>query len=155
MNSSMKPLLAAIETALQGGISYMRDSDIYITDDLYRIPAGRKFPSCAVKDGVIKGIETPGGQWVLAMNVSIAVFVRSHKETEAIMGNTTTSAKGILDCEADVIGTLSENLLDLEDEGVVLALWTGSEESEKFEDETEAIQMKIIKFQYEKEEDRP
>jgi len=153
MNSSMKPLLAAIETALQTGISYMRDSDIYITDDLYRIPRGTKFPACAIKDGPVTTEETAGGMWVLAMNVSIAVFVRSHKETEAIMGNADTEAKGILDCEADVIGVLSENMLGLT--GVVLADWDGSQESEKFEDETEAIQMKVIKMKYEKEEDRP
>ena len=153
MNSSMKPLLAAIESALQGGISYMRDSDIYVTDDLYRLPGGVKFPAAAVKDGIVAVEERAGGMWVLTMNVSVAVFVRSHKEAEAVMGNADTGAKGILDCEADVIGTLSENLLDLE--GVVLARWAGSEESEKFEDEQEAIQMKVIKFTYEKEEDRP
>jgi len=153
MNSSMKPLLAAIETALQTGVSYMRDSDIYIADDLYRLPKGVRFPAAAIKDGTVSVQETPGGMWVLAMNVSIAVFVRTYKETEAIMGNAETEAKGILDCEADVIGTLSENLLGLA--GVVLAIWTGSEESEKFEDEREAIQMKIVKVQYEKEEDRP
>ena len=153
MNSSMKPLLTAIETALQTGLTYMRDSDIYIADDLYRLPKVVRFPACAIKDGTVSVQETPGGMWVLTMNVSIAVFVRTYKETEAIMGNADTEAKGILDCEADVIGVLSENSLGLA--GMVRATWTGSEESEKFEDESEAIQMKIIKFLYEKEEDRP
>jgi len=153
MNSSMKALLTAIESALQGCISYMRDSDIYITDNLYQIPEGARFPACAIKDGAVSDVETPGGRWVLTMNVSFAVFVQTQKENEAVMGNADTGAKGTLDCEADVIGTLSENLLELD--GVVLARWTGSEESEKFEDEREAIQMKIIRFQYEKEEDRP
>jgi len=149
----MKPLLTAIKSALQTAISYMRDSDIYITDDLYRIPSGVKFPACAIKDGPVKPEDRAGGEWVLAMNVSIAVFVQNYKATEAIMGNADTGANGVLDCEADVIGALLEKTLGLE--GVVLASWTSGEESEKFEDETEAIQMKIIKFQYEKEEDRP
>ncbi len=153
MTSTTKALLTAIETALQSGISYMRDSDIYIADDLYRIPQGVKFPACAIKDGIVSVVETPGGMWVLTINISIAIFVRTYKATEAVMGNADTEAKGVLDCEADVIDTLSENMLDLA--GVVLARWTGSAESEKFEDETEAIQMKIINFQYEKEEDRP
>ena len=153
MSSSMKALLSAIETALQTGISYMRDSDIYITDDLYRIPQGTKFPACAIKDGPEIPEDRAGGMWVLAMTVSIAVFVRIYKEREAIMGNADTGAKGILDCDVDVIAALSENLLGLD--GVVLAKWAGSEESAKFEDETEAIQMKVVKMQYEKEEDRP
>jgi len=155
MTSSMKQAIEKIQPALQTAeaLSYIRDSDIYITDDLYQVPAGKKFPAVAIKDGPIKMEEKAGGMWMLTTTVLLAIFVQNYKATEAIMGNTDTGAKGILEFEADVIGVLSENKLDIE--GIELALWGGSDESEKFEDETEAIQMKIIKFRYEKEEDRP
>lgn len=150
----MKELLSAIKTQLQTDITYVRGSDIFITEDENLIPEAVKFPAVGIKDGPVVRIEMIGGMMEYRMTVKIVALVQLTKPEAAIMGDTSTGRKGILDMEADIHTSLDENLLSIT--GMIAAVALANQgESEVFGDEVEVIQRKVIGYEYVKETERP
>jgi len=150
----MKALLTAIKTQLRTDLTYVRDSDIFVTEDENLIPDAVKFPAVGLKDGPVQRTEMIGGMMEYRMTVKIIALVQLTKPEAAIMGDTSTGKKGILDLEADIHDSLDENLLSITGmtEAVAAAI---QPESEVFGDEVEVIQRKIIGYEYVKETERP
>jgi len=150
----MKELLGAIKSQLQTDLTYVRDSDIFVTEDENMIPNAVKFPAVGIKDGPVQRIEMIDGMMEYCMTVKIVALTQLTKPEAAIMGDTSTSQKGILDLEADIHTSLDENLLFIT--GMISAVALANQpESEVFGDETEVIQRKIIGYEYVKETERP
>ena len=150
----MKELLSAIKSQLQTDLSYVRDSDVFITEDENLIPSAVKFPAVGIKDGPVQRIEMIGGMMEYRMTVKIVALVQLTKSEAAIMGDTSTGKKGILDMEADIHESLDENLLSIT--GMTAAVAAANQpESEVFGDEVEVIQRKVIAYEYVKETLRP
>lgn len=149
----MKELLAAIKAALLTGITYVRPQDLYITPSLDLVPNGVRPPAIAIKDGPIARTEKLGGLWEVSLAVRIAVFAQVLKPEASLMGDTSTSTKGMLDMADDVHTVLDENFLSIV--GMLDAFSPSEGESELVGDESEMFQRKIITYQYLKEEDRP
>jgi len=150
----MKALLTAIKTQLQTDLTYVRASDIFITEDENLIPEAVKFPAVGLKDGPVQRIEMIGGMMEYRMTVKIIALVQLTKPEAAIMGDTSTGKKGILDLEADIHESLDENLLSITGMTSAVAL-ANQAESEVFGDDVEVIQRKIIGYEYVKETERP
>lgn len=150
----MKALLTAIKTQLQTDLSYVRTSDVFITEDENLIPAAVKFPAVGIKDGPVVRTEMIGGMMEYRMAVKIVALVQLTKPEAAIMGDTSTGKKGILDMEKDIHESLDENLLSIE--GMTAAVAAANQgESEVFGDEVEVMQRKVIVYEYVKETERP
>ena len=150
----MKELLTAIKAQLQADLTYVRDSDVFVTEDENLIPDAVKFPAVGLKDGPVRRIEMIGGMMEYRMTVKIIALVQLTKPEAAIMGDASTGRKGILDLEADIHTSLDENLLSIE--GMISAVALPNQgESEVFGDEVEVIQRKIVGYEYVKETARP
>jgi len=150
----MKALLTAIKTQLRSDLTYVRDSDIFVTEDENLIPNAVKFPAVGLKDGPVQRIEMIGGMMEYRMTVKIIALVQLTKAEAAIMGDTSTGKKGILDLESDIHESLDENLLSIT--GMTEAVAAANQpESEVFGDEVEVIQRKVVGYEYVKETERP
>jgi len=142
----MKDLLTVIKSQLQEDLTYIRNSDIYVTEDERLIPEAVKFPAVGLKDGTIDySIETQGANEAGDLAVKIIAYVQLQKPEAAIMGDTATGKKGVLDIIADVKASLRDNKLS----GQANEVWLVSEtESELLADEETAIQMKSLIMRY-------
>jgi hypothetical protein len=109
----MKALLTAIKTQLKTSLTYVRDLDIYITPDLDYIPEAVKFPAVAIEDGDVDSPNSMGASWVETLNVRIAAYVQLLKPEASVMGDTSTSSKGVLDMEIDILTALNDNKLSI------------------------------------------
>ena len=149
----MKNLLNAIKTQLQTDLTYIRDGDIYVTEDENLIPESARFPALGIKDGPVTRIELPSEMQEVTLTVILTPFVQLDKPEAAIMGDSHTGKKGVLDITGDIHRSLDENLLGIT--GMQTAFSPREEGSELFGDEKEVIQKKTIIYQYVKEEERP
>ena len=149
----MKALLTAIQTQLQTDLTYIRDSDIYVTPHINFIPPGVSLPCVGIKDGSVVRSELSGGMWEAKLKVRLVVYVQLAKPEATIIGDTATSKKGVLEIVDDIHASLDENLLGIT--GIIAAFSPSESESEMFGDENENLQRKITDYEYEKEETRP
>ena len=142
----MKALLTAIKSQLQTDLTYIRNSDIYVTEDERLIPEAVKFPAVGLKDGRVD-YEILGRAEDLeaTLYVVIIAYVRLHKAESAIMGDTATGKKGVLDIISDIKTALRFNLFsgDVQEADPI-----SEAESELLADETTAIQMKSLTMRY-------
>lgn len=142
----MKDLLEAIKTQLKTDLTYVRGSDIFITEDERVIPDTVKFPAVGLKDGEITyDVEYQGAKENSELLVKHIAYVQLEKPEASVMGDTSTEKKGVLDIIADIKESLRDNKLS----GQVNEVWLVSEaESELLADEELAIQMKILTMRY-------
>lgn len=150
----MKALLSAIKTKLQTELTYVRNNDVFVTEDENLLPKSAKSHAVGIKDGAVTHKELAGGMLELTMTVKIVLWVQLAKPEAAIMGDDAADKKGVLDMEADVHGVLDENLLAIA--GMQSAVRSPiSPGSELFGDETDAMIRKVITYEYTKEKERP
>jgi len=143
----VKTLLTAIKSQLQDDLTYIRHSDIYVTEDERMIPEAVKFPAVGLKDGeVLYTIET-GDQETDELYVKAIVYVQLQKPEAAIMGDTATGKKGVLDIIADIKASLNDEKFS---DTYEAAIPVSESESELLADEETAIQMKSIMIRYSK-----
>jgi len=143
----MKALLSAIKAQLQTDLTYIRDADIFITEDERLIPEAIKFPAVGLKDGEITyEIETQN-QETHELFVKIIAYVEIRKPEAAIMGWTFPEYeyKGALDIVADCVTSLKNNTLSGQAD---VALPVGETEAELLADENFAIVMKTVTMRY-------
>lgn len=107
----MKDLLNAIKSQLQTDLTYVRNSDIYVTEDERMLRDAMKSPAVGLKDGRVD-YEILGRAEDLeaVLYVTIIVYVQLHKPEAAIMGDTSTGKKGVLDIISDIKTSLRFNL---------------------------------------------
>jgi hypothetical protein len=148
----MQELLTKLKTALQGGLSYVRAQDVFVTPSLELIPNGVKSPAVALKDGAVSRSELAGGMIEIGLAVQIAVFAQVFKPEASVMGDASTGSKGVLELAGDVHGVLDENLLGIA--GMLSAFSATESASETVGDETGMFQRKIITYVYTKQEER-
>ena len=148
----MKKLLKAIQDQLKTDLTYVRDSDIYVTPHLNFIPASAKPPCVGIKDGGITRTELPGGMWEVVCTVSLVTYVQLLKDEASIMGDASAGKKGVLDIVDDIHSSLDENLLGIT--GMIEAFSPSETESEMFGDEKEGLQRKTVTYRYVKQETR-
>jgi len=139
----MKALLTAIKTALRTDIKYVRDRDIFVTEDEMILPAAVKFPAIGLKDGSVARKLADKSEVDENMIVRISSYSQVFKPEESVMGT-----KGVLQMAADIISSLDENNLSLA--GMYDAFATSEEPSELFGDEEEMIQKKTVVLQYQR-----
>lgn len=149
----MKALLTAIQTQLRTDLTYIRDSDIYIAPHENYIPGQVRPPCVGIKDGAIVRKELVSSMLEVTLNVTIIIMVQLAKDEASIMGDTASSKKGVLDIAEDVHAALDENFLDIT--GMQEAYSPAEEGSVMFGDEKEALQRKLITYQYIREGLRP
>lgn len=141
----MKDLLSAIKTALRAATTYVRDRDIYITEDVRLIRSAGGYPAIGIKDnGSTYTVET-SDQEKETMGVVIACYTQLDKPEAAIMGDPATGAKGLLDLAADILLALDTTFsgqVDMSDTS------GGASPSELIIDERHAIQMLTLNIEY-------
>ena len=143
----MKALMEAIKTHLQDDstLGYVRDTDIYITEDVALIPAATRFPAIAIKDGAIRNEQKLTKNYIQYAQVEITAYQRIVKPEESIMGT-----HGVLSMASDIITSLIDDRLGFDSgSGQVINVFPVSEgASELFGDESEMIQRKTITMMY-------
>lgn len=139
----MKTLLTAIKTALRTDITYVRDRDVFVTEDEMILPAAVKFPAIGLKDGSVARKLADKSEIDEDMQVRVSAYSQVFKPEESVMGT-----KGVLQMAADIITSLDENNLSLA--GMYHAFATSEEPSELFGDEEEMIQKKTVVLQYQR-----
>lgn len=146
----MKELLTAIQTQLRTSLTYVRDSDVFITPHENYIPSGVKFPCVGIKDGDVDGTDLMGGCEENKLSVTIIPYVQLAKSEAAVMGDAATGKNGIIEISDDIKTALDGNFLGIA--GMQDASCKKSKASEMFGDERDTLQRKIITATYEKQE---
>jgi hypothetical protein len=139
----MKELVLAVKSRLQtdSNLSYVRDTDIWITEDESILPVHTKFPAIAIKDGAVRNEQMLTGNYLQHAQVRITVYQQVLKSEESIVGT-----HGVLDMAADVITSLIDNSLSLT--GIQNVFPVAEDASQLFGDEEEMIQRKTIIMDY-------
>ncbi len=139
----MKTLLLAIKARLQSDstLGYIRDTDIFITENESLIPDCIKFPAIGIKDGSERNTQKLTKNYIQDQQVKIIVYQQVLKSGESITGT-----HGVLDMASDVITSLIDNKLSIS--GIQNVFPTSSDPSELVGDEQEMIQRKTITFTY-------
>lgn len=143
----MKSIIAAIKIRLKTDLTYVRDSDVFATEDENIIPAAVKFPAVGIKDGPITYAIETANQESDELMVDIIAYVQLSKPEASIMGDAAAGKKGVLDIIADIKTSLTGYTLG----GIVeVAVPVSEGESELLADEEEAIQKKRLTMKYER-----
>jgi hypothetical protein len=141
----MKTLISAIKAQLQTDLTYVRDSDIYVTEDLLLIPDTVRCPAVAIKDGDIDYTIETQVQETDTLEVTLAAYVELRKPEATIMGDAATGQKGVLDIIADIVAALKNNTLSGQ---AAVAVPVAETASELLADEKTAIQTKTVTMRY-------
>ncbi len=141
----MKSLLTAIKSQLQSDLTYVRDADIFITEDERLVPEAVKFPAIGLKDGAVEYTIETQVQETDELFVKLIAYVELRKPEASIMGDSSTGQKGVLDIVADIVASLTHNTLSGQAD---VAEPVSETESELLADEKTAIQMKSITMRY-------
>ena len=141
----MKSEILASKTALQEtpDLSYIKDRDIYVTEDLRLIRNSGGYPAIGIKDGGISFPTAAGSQDDENFSITFAVYVQLFKQEAGVMGD--THNKGVLEVAEDLIATLKDNDLG---ELVDTALPSSQGGSEILSDGHLAILMVPVTMQY-------
>jgi len=109
----MKALLQAIQTQLKNDtdLSYISDTNIFITPDEDIIPIDLTFPALGLKDGPINRIVHTNLKWEVHYTVYIIVLQTLSSGETPIVGQTDPKIYGVLDIADDIHDSLNENLL--------------------------------------------
>lgn len=136
----MKTLLTAIKDQLINQLSFVRASDIVITEDAQLLPKGMMFPAVMIKDGEVTNQDETNQTMAQSLQVEITVYARILRAEASIMGDT-----GVLALEQWVIDALRGNDLGL---GFWRAFPIRQLPSMLFGDEQQMVQAKTIIFEY-------
>ena len=147
----MKDLLTAIQAQLRTDLTYIRDSDIYITPHENYIPPHARFPCVGIKDGDEERDELSRGKVLeIKRTVILVVYVKLAKPESAVMGDAVADKKGVLDIVEDIHDALHGDDLDLSSISHVFC--PAVKPSEMFGDDQEYIQKKVLAYEYTQEE---
>jgi hypothetical protein len=141
----MEALIAAALVKLKTDITYVRDVDIYVTEDLELIRMSGGYPAIALKDGgTVLATETANqGEDVLTLRAGI--YTKLHKPGAAIMGDSSASEKGLLVMAKEVLAALDDTFTGVAD----LSEQVSIGESKPLPiDETRALQMIDVTLRY-------
>jgi len=145
----MKELLEAVQAELQTELDYVRDRDVFVTEDENIVPAKAKFPAIGIKDGRVTRRKLPGSSLIITLTVRIIVWVQLTKDQATILGDAGTGKKGVLDIAEDIDTALDANLLSIS--GMQEVFSPEEAESELVGDEEDALQRKTVDYEYIKE----
>lgn len=146
----MQTLISAIKQALQNSdaLDYVRDADVYVTEDDLLLPESVRFPAIAIKDGSVTYRIATQNQENDSLLVKIIAYVQLAKPEAAIMGDSASGQPGVLDVMADVRALLKGNRLG----GIVDSAWPESETESTLlmESDGQGIQYKTLTIRYER-----
>ncbi len=141
----MKTIITKIKARLQDQITYVRDNDIYITEDDRLLRNKGDYPAIGIKDGpvqyALKAVDTDD----VTYSVNVSAYVRLYKQEAGIIGDASASRKGVLDITEDIVAALKDYLLD---GAVDLAMPESETGSELMIDEKTAIIKKTVTMSY-------
>ncbi|MBM9605967.1 hypothetical protein [Desulfopila inferna] len=122
----MKQLIESTRATIRTGIGYIKDRDVFVTEDLRLIRNSGSYPAIGIKDGGINFAFESGDQGDESLQLSFSLQVKLAKSEASIMGDDSTGSIGVLDMAKDVIALLVDTL----PAGIDLALPVSVGESE-------------------------
>ncbi|MDP8275898.1 MAG: hypothetical protein RAO92_05800 [Candidatus Euphemobacter frigidus] len=151
----MKALLAAIRTALQGStdLSYVTDTNIFVTADENLIPVTVGFPAIGIKDGSILRVTEDSQTWEPGLFVNVFVYQILKEGDVSIMGQTDPRIYGVLEIADGIHAVLYDNKLGIS--GMEVALPQDEGESEWMAGEDLSLVKKRVTYRYQKLEANP
>lgn len=147
----MKTLIQAIQTALRNaaGLSYIADSNIFITADENLLPITVGFPAIGLKDGgITKTLSAAPNVWNVGYHVDVIVYALLSAGETPVIGQADPLIYGVLDINANIHTVLHENNLSLS--GVMMAYCSSEGPSEWMGAEDVNIQKKRLTYYYER-----
>lgn len=141
----MKEAIAASKKALREAavLSYIKDRDIYVTENIRMIRNTGEYPAIGIKDGGIGFATYSSDQDDEEFTITFVAYVQLFKPEEGVMGS--VNNKGALDIAKDIISILHSNDLG----GLVetaLPLTQGA--SEMIGDDEQVILMVPVTIKY-------
>lgn len=140
----MKALLTAAKTALQTALTYVRNGDVYVTEDLRMIRNYGGYPAVAIKDGGTVFVAESADQRGDTLTLQAAGYVKLHKPEASIMGDDSASEKGLLDIANDIIAALDTSFTGLVDLAEVVDIGA----TEPVYNEAQVLQMITVTMRY-------
>ncbi len=139
----MLTLLKDTKTRLRSSISYIRNNDIYITEDIRLVRKSGNYPAIGIKDGGIQFSSLVSVQDDDTLQLTIVAYVSLQKQEAMIIG--TSTYKGVLEVATDIITHLSDHTFNDRFE-TALPLSLG--ESEILVEDGKAIMMVPVVMQF-------
>lgn len=142
----MKALLIAAKNKLQIDIDYIKNRDVYVTENIRIIRESGGYPAIGLKDGSTGFVVESGDQIEKSLTIQAVCYVKLYKPEAALMGDYSTDEKGLLDIADNVIAALDTTFDGAFDTVTPVSIG----ESELLIDEGQAIQMLPITLRYTK-----
>ncbi len=140
----MKALLNAAKSKLRTDIAYVKDRDVYVTEDLRMVRASGDYPAIGLKDGGTSFMVESGDQVGETLSVQIGCYVKLYKAEAAVMGDDSAGENGLLEIAADI-----KTVMDGTFNGTVdLAEPVGISASEILFDERKGLQFLYVTMRY-------
>ena len=151
----MKELLTAIKSALQASsdLSYIEDTNIFITADEDLLPIALGFPAIGIKDGDINFAIEEGADWESNYTVDLIIYQLLKSGDVSVMGQADPKVYGVLEIADGVHATLFDNKLSIA--SMEAALPSNEGPSEWMEGQDLSVVKKRITYQYRKLEVNP
>ena len=148
--NEMKDILTGTKTALQSAasLSYINDTDIYITIDEDLIPNDVTFPAIAIKDGTINYlVQDASGNWDPDAYVDVIIYQEIKDGDKSIMSDTGfPRIYGLIEIAKDVHAVLFDNKLSIADVESVVPV--GERGTEVVYTKDLALIKKVITYRY-------
>lgn len=141
----MDALITAALAKLKTDITYVRDVDIYVTEDLELIRMAGGYPAIALKDGGTTLATETANQGEDVLTLKAGIYTKLHKPGAAIMGDASAGEKGLLVMAKEVLVALDSTFSGVAD----LSEQVSIGESRALPiDETRALQMIDVTLRY-------
>lgn len=107
----MKTLILAMQTALRNAsnLSYIADSNIFITADENLLPITADFPAIGLKDGSVNILIEDGVAWERTLAVDIIIYQLLKSDDISIVGQADPKIYGVLEISEDIHSVLYDN----------------------------------------------
>ena len=138
----MKQLLTDCRQTIRTGLTYIRPTDVYITEDVRLIHRAGSYPAIGLKDGGINFGQEASDQGDQTYGATVAVYVQLTRQEAAIMG--AVDQKGALEVAADVVSLLKAATFGRFDAVRVIS----QSESEILVADGQAIVMLLVRFEF-------
>ena len=139
----MKQLLTDCKKALRDTLAYIRNSDVYVTEDIRLVRNAGAYPAIGIKDGGIRYGAEASDQGDETYSVTFAAYVNLTRQEAGIMG--AAGQTGVLDFASDIIACIQDEDFSGRFDAVLVV---SHGESEVIGDESRALNMLPIKFEF-------
>lgn len=105
----MQVLIESTRSTIRSGIGYVKDRDVFVTEDIRLVRNAGGYPAIGIKDGGVQFGADAGESGDETLTLTFSLQVKLAKSEASIMGDTSTNSVGVLAFAKDIIELLKDS----------------------------------------------